>query len=138
MAANANAAKVKPKKHGGGFPTLYRSWYPDLATWMRRNGLTLEELALEFKVSAPTLRVWANKHPTFAAALEESRDLADSRVADSLYQRACEGNITACIFWLKNRRPGDWRDVQRSEITHLTVRTLEEELERLEREVSHV
>ena len=30
-----------------------------------------------------------------------------------LYRNALAGNTTAQIFWLKNRRPDRWRDVQR-------------------------
>lgn len=26
-------------------------------------------------------------------------------------------DTTACIFWLKNRKPGEWRDVRRQEVT---------------------
>ncbi len=29
---------------------------------------------------------------------------------DALYAAALEGNITAIIFWLKNRQRGKWRD----------------------------
>jgi hypothetical protein len=29
-----------------------------------------------------------------------------------LYRNALAGNVTAQIFWLKNRRPSEWRDVQ--------------------------
>ena len=36
---------------------------------------------------------------------------------DSLYRLAigwngAPPNVTACVFWLKNRRPSEWRDVQ--------------------------
>ena len=33
-------------------------------------------------------------------------------MVESLYHQALSGNVTACIFWLKNRRPSEWRDVQ--------------------------
>jgi hypothetical protein len=33
----------------------------------------------------------------------------------SLYQQALAGNVGAICFWLKNRRPGEWRDVQNIE-----------------------
>ena len=29
-----------------------------------------------------------------------------------LYEKALKGDVTACIFWLKNRLPSEWRDVQ--------------------------
>ncbi len=30
----------------------------------------------------------------------------------SLYRKALTGDVGACCFWLKNRRPSEWRDVQ--------------------------
>ena len=35
-----------------------------------------------------------------------------------LYKNALAGNVTAQIFWLKNRRPAEWRDVQNIEANH--------------------
>ena len=58
-----------------------------------------------------------NAHDEFAAAVSAGRDIADDRVQYSLYRSACEGNVTACIFWLCNRRPDRWRHVQRIEHT---------------------
>lgn len=46
---------------------------------------------------------------------EEYQQILDSRtqiVEDALFKNACEGNTTAQIFWLKNRAPERWRDVQ--------------------------
>jgi hypothetical protein len=40
------------------------------------------------------------------------REASDDRVEESLYRNALAGNTTAQIFWLKNRRPDRWRDVQ--------------------------
>ena len=33
-------------------------------------------------------------------------------IVESLYRNALSGNIAAQCFWLKNRRPSEWRDVQ--------------------------
>jgi len=32
-------------------------------------------------------------------------------VVESLYRKALTGDVAACCFWLKNRRPHEWRDV---------------------------
>ncbi len=40
---------------------------------------------------------------------------ANARVAESLYQQAIKGNLTAMIFWLKTR--AGWREVDRLEVT---------------------
>jgi len=48
-------------------------------------------------------------------ALKRGRDASDERVVNWLYQNALNGNVVAQIFWLKNRRPSEWRDVQNIE-----------------------
>jgi len=44
--------------------------------------------------------------------VQVGRDASDERVIESLYQQALAGNVGAICFWLKNRRPSEWRDVQ--------------------------
>jgi hypothetical protein len=63
---------------------------------------------------------WKQKYPEFRCALKAAKDAFDDRVERSLYERAVGwGNlppdVTACIFWLKNRRKAQWRDVQNVE-----------------------
>ncbi len=50
------------------------------------------------------------RSPGFAIEMDHARHLADEKVVRSLYRQARSGNVTACIFWLKNRIPGVWRD----------------------------
>jgi hypothetical protein len=43
--------------------------------------------------------------------VEDARAQADEVVIKSLYTKATvDKNTTAMIFWLKNRRPQEWRD----------------------------
>src|SRR6201987_1759206 len=51
------------------------------------------------------------------STLKAGKDAFDDRVERSLYHLAIgwngqPPNTTAAIFWLKNRRPDRWRDVQ--------------------------
>jgi len=46
----------------------------------------------------------------FELRVIEARKSADDMVEASLYRRALAGEVIACIFWLKNRRPAEWRD----------------------------
>ncbi len=50
------------------------------------------------------------RDPEFAELVKEARSFADDNVIRSLYTAAIGGNITAMIFWLKNRKPDEWRD----------------------------
>ena len=94
-----------------------------------------------FGVCEKTLNNWKDKNEQFLQSLKEGKKEADSRVVKSLFQRAVgyscpdtkfathEGIITdtkefikhyppettACIFWLKNRRPDEWKDTKEVE-----------------------
>ena len=105
---------------------------------------TISQLAALFDVGGSTIDKWIADIPEFAEAVHAARALADGRVERALYERAtgyeyeCEkifcdaktGLVTktkwtehvppdnlAMIFWLKNRQPGSWHDVHRSEIS---------------------
>ena len=54
---------------------------------------------------------WLRRNaPDFADTLKKTKEVVDRQVENALFKKACEGDTTAMIFWLKNRRPNDWRD----------------------------
>lgn len=61
-------------------------------------------------VCKQTLRTYMQAHPQIAEEWEAARSEADDLIVKSLFDRASKGDTTAMIFWLKNRRPGEWRD----------------------------
>ena len=75
-------------------------------------GATADEIANYLGVSTACLYKWRMNQPELVEALKRGREASDDRVEDSLYKRALAGDVTACIFYLKNRRPDRWRDVQ--------------------------
>ena len=82
-----------------------------------RFGAIEDEIANELNIGPATLDRWKQKYPEFGCALKAGKDAFDDRVERSLYQLAIgwngqPPNTTAAIFWLKNRRPDPWRDVQ--------------------------
>jgi hypothetical protein len=118
-----------------GRPTDYKPEYAEEARRQCEEGATDVELADYFGVSVRTLYRWKNNFPEFCHALKASKATADERVERSLFERAVGyerdevdirvvgGEIvqtpirkfyppdtTAAIFWLKNRRPAEWRD----------------------------
>jgi hypothetical protein len=111
-----------------------------LALELCKLGATNRDLGLALHAHEKTICDWLAKYPKFAKAVHEGRAIADAKVASSLYHRAIgyshkaikmfchEGFVitkdyterfppdtTACIFWLKNRRPDLWRDRQQHE-----------------------
>lgn len=96
-------------------------------------GATDDDLATFFKVKIRTIHRWKARYPEFLNALTIGKDAADNRVERSLYMRAVgfrvpalkwfsyeghswseqyeefiPGDPRAQIFWLCNRRRGDW------------------------------
>ena len=127
---------------GVGRPTSYRPEFAAQAEKLCRLGATDRELAEFFEVCEATINTWKAAQPGFLESLKSGKGLADAEVADKLYRRATgysheavkifnDGgtplvvpytehyppDTTAAIFWLKNRRPDRWRDVNRQEHT---------------------
>ena len=121
-----------------GRPSSYKPEYTEQVLKLCRLGATIKDLAEFFHVSDTTIETWKEKHPEFLAALKEGKEQSDAAVADRLFSRAMgyshpdvhisvhQGTVikteitkhyppdtVACIFWLKNRQPAKWRDVQK-------------------------
>lgn len=102
------------------FPSKFKPAYVEQARKLAEMGHTDAEIAAFFGVAVRNFHVWKSKHPDLMAALRVGKDAADERVKRALFQNAVgytdpDGehyppNTTACIFWLKNRRPEDWRE----------------------------
>ncbi len=92
----------------------YQKWLePDglllLEAWAR-DGLTDEQIAEKMGISRKTLSEWKNKYGDIGDTLKRSKEIVDIEVENTLLELAKQGNITAIIFWLKNRKPKAWRD----------------------------
>jgi hypothetical protein len=74
-------------------------------------GATAEEIAEYLDVSMRSFKGWMYNEPALRDAMKRGRDASDERVIESLYRKALTGDVGACCFWLKNRRPSEWRDV---------------------------
>lgn len=144
-----------------GRPSKFKPEFIEQAVKLCNLGATNREMAEFFGVQESTFHLWKIEHSEFSEALKTAKAEADSRVVESLYRRALgyshdevhvsnyQGTITltpivkhyapdtvAAIFWLKNRRPEEWRDVKAVEhsgsVAHRHVHELSEaELERI-------
>jgi transcriptional regulator with XRE-family HTH domain len=75
-----------------------------------RDGLTDEQIAHNIGISRSTLNEWKNKYSVIADTLKKTKEVVDRMVENALFKKAMDGDTTAQIFWLKNRRSHDWRD----------------------------
>jgi hypothetical protein len=96
-----------------GRPTLYDpAKHPALAESFCLLGATNQQLADLLDVGISTIDAWLRDHEEFSCAIKSGREVADARVATSLYRKALGGSEVACIFWLKNRQRARWKDKQ--------------------------
>ena len=117
----------------------YTEWLePDgllkIEAWAR-DGLIEEQIAKNMGINRNTLRVWKNKHASIDRALKKGKEVVDIEVENALLKRAMgytytetkteetdsytkvtkikkhmAPDVTAQIYWLKNRKPEQWRE----------------------------
>ena len=75
-----------------------------------RDGLTDEQIARNIGITAKTLYQWKKQYSEISNALKKGKEVVDYEVENALLRSALDGNTTAQIFWLKNRRPVVWRE----------------------------
>ena len=73
-------------------------------------GLYIKEIAAKMGISVATVYDWMNKNPKIAAAIKKGRDKSIDMVENALFKSAINGNVTAMIFYLKNRAPERYKD----------------------------
>lgn len=82
----------------------------------RDKGLDDEQVAKEIGITRKTLYNWRKKSKTIENAVNIGKASVDQKVENALLQSALSGNVTAMIFWLKNRKPNKWRERQTQEV----------------------
>ena len=109
-------------------------------TGWARDGLTEPQICQNMGIGISTLTEWKTKFPAIAASIKKGREPVDIQVENALLKRALgyeyeevttevedlgggktkkhvrkvtrhvAPDTTAQIFWLKNRKPKQWRD----------------------------
>lgn len=77
-----------------------------------REGLTDEQICKNMGICVKTLYNWKKTSLQILQALKKGKEIVDFEVENALLKSALEGNTTAQIFWLKNRKPDKWREKQ--------------------------
>lgn len=118
-----------------GRPTKFNKQTSEKILDLATSGKTDVQIAEIIGVTERTINVWKNKNPDFFQSLKEAKSTADSMVEAALFARAigysCKEtkvfykdgkvfehiitkhyppDVTAQIFWLKNRQPEVWGD----------------------------
>lgn len=123
-------------------PTAYKPEFARIAFRHALLGATDKEIAEILEVDVSTVNRWKLVHPAFCESLKKGKKEADAHVAKCLYGRATgydhpdthisnfQGvitvtpvtkhhppDVTAQIFWLKNRQPDRFRDKPEVSVT---------------------
>ena len=91
-------------------------WLAYVCYLYRDEHLTDEGVAEKLGVSRNALFKWRKKSDKLNNAINLGKELTDQQVENALYKSAMSGNVTAMIFWLKNRKPGRWNDVNKLDV----------------------
>ena len=81
----------------------------EIKDWVR-NGATDKVISERLGISEDSFYEYKKEFSEFSESLKKNKEICDAEVEGALHKAALGGNITAIIFWLKNRRPDKWRD----------------------------
>lgn len=110
-------APVPREKRTRGRPSEYDEAYLPEVLDLVSQGATSVEIAEHLDISTVTFWRWCKAYPELRNAVKGAKDAQDDRVEEALRINAVlQGNVTAQIFWLKNRQPDRWRDRKETEI----------------------
>ena len=83
---------------------------PNKVESLASQGLTAKQIAHCLGIGRTTLYNHKNKNVNIRDAIKRGRAKGLSDVSNALFECATDGNVTAQIFYLKNRSPEEWRD----------------------------
>lgn len=90
-----------------------------------RDGLTDEQIAKNLGISKDTFYQYKKRYSDFSDSLKRGKEIVDYEVENALLKNALNGNITAQIYWLNNRKPKRWKN-KRNEEENNTIASLAE------------
>lgn len=122
-----------------------------------RDGLTDKQIAKNMGITESTLYEWKKKYSEFSESLKKGKEVVDRLVENALLKRALgyeytetkekrEGgvltevtktvkevvpDVTAQIFWLKNRKPDFWKDKPEGNANEEALERLDEVLKKI-------
>lgn len=117
-----------------------------------KDGLTNEQISANMGIDVATLYRWKKKHRELCDALKNGKEVIDRQVENALLKRALGykyrevkeeyefgelakrtvttkevvPDTTAQIFWLKNRKPDEWRDKKNLDMSIETSQKLDD------------
>lgn len=109
-----------PRVGKGSKTDTYKRWEQDgvlndkllLIEGYARDGAKEADIATALGISHNTLINMKNNYGEVSEALRKGKEVVDYAVENALLRKALSGDVSAIIFWLKNRKPSSWRDLK--------------------------
>ena len=109
-----------PRVGKGSKNSIYDNWKRDgilndkllLIEGYARDGAKEYQIAEALGISQNTLITMKAEHSDVSEALRKGKEIVDYAVENALLRKALSGDTTAITFWLKNRKPSQWRDLK--------------------------
>jgi hypothetical protein len=132
----------KKRAPGGGRKTKFEERMIKEGEKLAESGLVDEDIAKVWGVAKSTIHNWKKEYPLFFDSLKKGKEVSDAKVVQALFQRATgythpemviSGGVrrevtkhyppdpTSMIFWLCNRRRGEWQSINKTEINNIGV-----------------
>lgn len=92
---------------------------------LRANKYNVSDACEANNISRRTFYNWKNEDKNFAERVEEIKEHVTDTVETALFRNAIDGNVTAQIFWLKNKRSDIWSDMRKVEHSGLISNPIE-------------
>lgn len=68
-------------------------------------------------IDRTTFTLWLERYPSFSSQVHEAESFAEQAMTAAISKAAQSGDWRASLEWLKRRRPEDWSEVQKQEIS---------------------
>lgn len=102
-----------------------------------RDGLTNEQIAEKLGINPDTLYQYQKKYPEFSESLKKGKEIIDFEVENALLKNALDGNVTAQIYWLNNRKSKQWKNKREVDTNNKEITKVEELLNKIKEEAQN-
>lgn len=106
-----------PRAKGSGKkPILVTPEMCKKAEQLAAQGLTVKQIAHCLGMGETSIHEKKRAHKELQEAIDRGKAKGIATITNKLFQKASEGDNTAMIFYLKNRDPENWEDVQKRHV----------------------
>lgn len=113
LAIEPNKADTKKRQMSFGHARRVLKIQKTIIMSLETNGGHIQNACKKAGISRNTFYEWKERFDGFAEHVDGIIAGQVDMMESALYRNGLEGNVTAQIFYLKNKRPEEWQDVNK-------------------------